>query len=105
MKYSIVVCITVDSNQSIHTPNLPLLQPNMSLLALATRAYTRRATTSIATSSSSSIFLARSHSVKAVHVEVDHLVSGWNKDEVEKYKNETDKFCVVYFNKISSVVS
>jgi hypothetical protein len=76
----------------------------MSLLALATRAYSRRATTGIATSSSS-IFLARSHSAKAVHVEVDHLVSGWNKDEVEKYKNDTDKFCVVYFNKISSVVS
>jgi hypothetical protein len=78
----------------------------MSLLALATRAYSRRtATSSIAKSSSSTIFLARSHSAKAVQVEVDHLVSGWNKDEVEKYKDDTDKFCVVYFNKISSVVS
>merc|ERR1712238_403087 len=48
----------------------------------------------------SSIF--RSHSSKVQNVEFDHLVSGWDKDEVEKFKN-SEKFCVSTFNKISVV--
>jgi len=66
----------------------------MSLLAFASRTCSR------GTFATSSIF--RSHSSKVQNVEFDHLVSGWDKDEVEKFKN-SEKFCVSTFNKISVV--
>ena len=73
----------------------------MNLLAIASRTYSRRTLPSVvAASSSSSSFGTRSYSGGSI--KVDHFVSGWNIDEVEKFK-DTEKYCTQTFNNISQV--
>mmetsp|Transcript_208 Transcript_208/g.457 ORF Transcript_208/g.457 Transcript_208/m.457 type:complete len:477 (+) Transcript_208:238-1668(+) len=76
----------------------------MTVFAIASRTYSRRSLSSFlaATSSSSSSFGVGSRFYTGSSDQVDHFVSGWNTDEVDKFKN-ANKYCTQTFNKISEV--
>mmetsp|Transcript_15134 Transcript_15134/g.31158 ORF Transcript_15134/g.31158 Transcript_15134/m.31158 type:complete len:499 (-) Transcript_15134:454-1950(-) len=76
---------------------------SMTLLSIASRAYSHRTIASAAKASSSSLVSslgARCYS--GSHSQVDHFVSGWETDNVENFK-DTKKYCTQTFNKISEV--
>ena len=65
----------------------------MTLFAIASRTIPRR----ISPSGTGAALALRSYSHQ-----VDHFVSGWNVDEIEKFKT-MDKYCIQTFNKISPI--
>mmetsp|Transcript_7844 Transcript_7844/g.16823 ORF Transcript_7844/g.16823 Transcript_7844/m.16823 type:complete len:474 (+) Transcript_7844:229-1650(+) len=73
----------------------------MTLLAIASRTYSRRTLSTVfAASSSKSSLGARFYSGSSD--QVDHFVSGWDTDKVDEYK-DTNKYCTQTFNKISEI--
>ena len=71
----------------------------MTLVTIASRTFSRRSLSSFTIASSSS-FGARSYS--GSRSQVDHFVSGWDEEKVEKFK-DTEKYCTQTFNNISQV--
>ena len=71
---------------------------NMNLLTIAPRTYSRRALRKVvgASSSCGTRFYSGDRS------QVDHFVSGWNTEDIEKFK-DTDKYCTQTFNNISEI--
>lgn len=73
----------------------------MTLLAFASRTYSRRALSSVVpASSTTSWFGTRLYS--GSQDQVDHFISGWDNSDVEQFK-DTKKYCTQTFNKISEV--
>ena len=70
----------------------------MNLLTIASRTYSRRALIKVvgASSSCGTRFYSGDRS------QVDHFVSGWNTEDIEKFK-DTDKYCTQTFNNISEI--
>jgi len=73
----------------------------MNFLSIASRTYSRRNLLT-AISAGPSSFGTRFLSFSGSRSQVDHFISGWDTDDVDKYK-DTDKYCTQTFNNISQV--